>query len=205
METDSVPEVTGFYLGLRDQATPEEGSELHPFLADELIKKHGYSLVALVESFLTANHGTTLGYQFSAGHRAVLAAAPPEAFLRQWNLVRECCLSYADQLQSCAAFETDPKRLSGALIQPFILLCTDPAPEDAQLLSEWLYDAGRDSPMPKRIAAPLDFTELLKLLRYKLRRAPLADTYLSSPWLHGAIEASSPLARWLARRLLSKN
>ena len=46
--------------------------------------------------------------------------------------------------------------------------------------------------------------DLAKLLIARLRSQSLADVYLSSPWLRGAVAVSPPIWRALANLIISK-
>jgi predicted HAD superfamily hydrolase len=198
------PEITGFYIGLAHPTAPEEGSRLEAFLAKETAEKYGYSLCALLEAFLTANHGSTLGYQPGAnGFEPVMSAGPTGIMLKQWNLVRNCCLGYVTHLLDSAASLADAETISHVLAQPFMTLFATPTTKDARLLSRWMFDSGRDETRLVRLAAPLDSINLLKLFVYRARKTGLTDIYLSSPWLQGCIQASAAPARLLAKRLVT--
>jgi hypothetical protein len=200
------PNIIGFYIGLSNQTSYDDRCDYQAFLPYEIPQKYGYSLCALLEAFLTANHGTTLDYQHTLrGFEPVLAPPPSNVLLEQWHLVRDCCVRYADLLQDSTAFHCDTENLTNALTHPFLNLCIQPICQDAKLLSDWVYDAGRDEPKLIKTAISLDFSNLFKLLVYKLRKTRLANTYLSSPWLQGSIQASSPILRLTAKLLVPKN
>lgn len=202
---NKTPRITGFYIGLAQPTAPEEGSRLEAFLPRETAEEYGYSLCALLEAFLTANHGSTLGYQSAAtGFEPVLSAGPTGIMLKQWHLVRDCCFSYVHHLLDSAAELADAENIGHLLAQPFMTLFANPSTKDARLLTRWMFDSGRDDPKLVRLAAPLDSINLLKLCVYRARKTRLTDTYLSSPWLQGCIQASAAPARLLAHRLVSK-
>jgi len=201
-----VPKIPAFYIGLSGQITLDEHCTSEIFLANEVTAQYGYSLCALLESLLTANHGRTLGYrQTDHGFEPILASGTNAALLRQWNLVRSSCTRHAKRLLNSSAFKcNDPEGLSHFLARPFMTLLATPTAEDARCLTGWLYESGRDDASVVRIASPLDFKDLARLLVYKMKGTDLANIYTSSPWLQGGLEASPLPTRLLAKLLLRR-
>jgi hypothetical protein len=132
-----------------------------------------------------------------------MSAGPTGIMLKQWHLVRNCCLSYVSHLLESAAPLADAEIIGPVLAQPFMTLFANPTTKDARLLTRWMFDSGRDAIKLDQLAAPLDLTNLLKLFVYRARKTRLTNTYLSSPWLQGCIQASAAPARLLAKRLVS--
>ncbi|MES2099796.1 MAG: hypothetical protein V4569_08260 [Pseudomonadota bacterium] len=199
------PVIPAFYIGLRHRVSLEDGCSMHSYLPDGEVERLGYSLVSLVEGFLTANHGTTLGYHATpeGGLDATLAGSPPAEIACQWAEVRGACVAHAGELAGLPALNADTPQVSRALAEPLLMLCGDPAPQEAAALRSWLFDAGRATPLRKPLVARLSATDFAKLLLARLRRTAEADVYLSGPWLRGSLALASPLARGLAHWLLS--
>ncbi len=199
-------EILAFYIGLRHLGRMEPGCILLPYLSDRIVERHGFSLVSLIEGLLTANHGSTLRYE-ARGSRVepVLEPDPPATILKQWNLVRDCCIAYAEQLAASPAFESSSGSIPSALAVPLVELCRDPTPAEAELFTGWFFDGGRGASSLRRIAGRIGMKDLAKLLAARLRSQSLADVYLSSPWLRGAVAVSPPLWRAIANLSMSKD
>jgi FMN phosphatase YigB (HAD superfamily) len=202
------PVIPAFYIGLRHQVAPEPGSTMQAYVADADARRLGYSLVAMVEAFLTANHGTTLGYRAAADGtaEAVLGPKPPAAILQQCSDVRSACMAHVGELLALPALPAlcGAQRLpSLALARPLLALCAEPTRQDAAVLRRWLVDTGRATPLLKPLVSSLSLKDMAKLVRARWRRTAQADVYLSGPWLHGSLALANGLARRVARWLLA--
>lgn len=203
----TAPSVLGFYIGLRHRVSLEPGCEMHAFLPDSAVSQSGYALVSLVEGLLTADHGTTLGYDRTADGSVRPRLGPPPTIevLSQARAVRECCVTYVRKLINLPAFVLPPETLTSALAAPFLELCTQPTPADAAALRGWRIDVGRgEEPRLNSVARKLSVVDMAKLVLYKLRSAPEGDVYLSGPWTRGSIAASHPAVRIIAKWLLTR-
>jgi hypothetical protein len=199
------PRVLGLYIGLRHRVAAEPGCEMASFLPDDVVARCGYALVSLVEGFLSADHGTTLGYEDADGAcRPVLGPAPGPALLRQWQAVRASCLAHAHALVELPAFQTQDAALPRALAEPLLALCERPTVADAAALSRWFIDVGRSEPKLKAISRSLGWRDLAKLALARWRRTPEGDVYLDGPWTRGSIAVSAAPLRGLARWLLPR-
>lgn len=199
------PKINAFYIGLSISNHDTEQWQ-GTFLPHEIVHQYGYSLCALLESFLTAKHGSTSGYEESS-ERVVplLAPSPSKALIDQWQLTYECCAVYVKHFHASHAFELKLDSIADRLKLPFLNLFSQPTYEDAILLRDWVFDAGRDGQHIKKIASPIDVKNFGKLLIYKKSGVSLSQTYLSSPWTQGCLAITSTPVRALSRLLLAKN
>lgn len=197
-------QVLGFYIGLRHLRHIEPNCTLVPFLSDQVMNQHGFSLVSLIESLLTANHGSTLGFVTHDGSSVepVLNSNPSDTLLRQWNLVRDCCMAYAEHLVASPAWESTSNVVTCSLTVPLLELCGDPKSSEAMLFTRWFFDGGREASSLRKVADRMVMKDLAKLLIARLRSQSLADVYLSSPWLRGAVAVSPPIWRALANLII---
>ena len=183
----------------------ERDCAMIPFLPDEIVNQHGFSLISLIEvALMTANHGSTRCFVNREGRtEPVLNPHSSPTLLSQWQLVRGSCMAYAERLADSPAWDAKPGLIVSSLVAPLLLLCRDPSRDEAALFSQWFFDGGRESPQLTKVADRLVFKDFAKLLAAKLRSQSMADVYLSSPWLRGTIAASPRLQRilanWLAR------
>ena len=112
-------EILGFYIGLRHVSHVERTCKMIPFLPDDAVNEQGFSLVSLIESLLSANHGSTVGYVTRPGStEPVLRKDPPDQILRQWNLVRDSCMAYAQELADSPAWEAASGVVSRSALTP---------------------------------------------------------------------------------------
>lgn len=199
-----VARIPAFYIGLRHRVGLEDGCSMHAYLADADVARSGYSLVSLVEGFLTANHGTTLGYRSGPDGRIrpTLAGDPPAVVMRQCAAVRNACLAHAAELTRLPAIDADVGALTRAFAQPLLRLCGNPEAREAALLRRWLYDVGRATPLLKPLVARLSAKDFAKLVVARWRGTDEADVYLSGPWLRGSLAAANRIAGACARWLL---
>ncbi len=196
-------EILGFYVGLRHVGYKEPTSVMIPFLPDAVVNEHGLSLVSLIESFLLADHGTLIGFRNRQGIvEPILGPRPDSAMLRQWALVRESCLVYAQQLIGSPVWKIRGSMVPSALTAPLLKLCRDPTPSEAKSLGQWFFDSGREEPALRRLASRITIKDIAKLMLARLRSQLLADTYLSCPWTRGSVAASPTLVRYLANLLI---
>jgi len=199
-------EILGFYIGLRHLGRIEPGCTLVPYLGDQVVDRYGFSLVSLIEGLLTANHGSTLGFVARDGSvEPVLNSDPSATLLKQWNLVRDSCMAYAERLAASPAWESTSRVVTAALTVPLLELCRDPKPSEAMHFTRWFFDGGRETPSLRKVANRMVMKDLAKLLNARLRSQSLADVYLSSPWLRGAVAVSPPLWRGLANLVIKKD
>jgi hypothetical protein len=182
----------------------ESECELIPFLSDADVDRYGFSLISLIESFLTANHGSVVGFEseHDSAVRVLLAPEPSAKLLKQWSLVRAACMAFAEQMIASPAWNCVSDGMIRALTEPLLELCRDPAPVEASLLSQWAMDVGRDTSNCRYIASALVPKDFAKLLRARLARTPLADVYLSGPWLRGTVTASPIVWRAFANAII---
>jgi hypothetical protein len=200
-------QIEAFYIGLRHRVPLEPGSAMHAFLPDRQVQQYGYALVSLIEGFLSANHGTTLGYRetnIGGGVEPILGRPPIDALLTQWSTVRESCLVYAREFVASSAFSAQAGILAYALAAPLLTLCTRPTPADAAALRNWRIDVGRDEPRIKALAKSLSAVDIAKLVLARARGTAEGDIYLSGPWLRGSIAASRAPLRQFASLLLPR-
>ena len=202
---ETPPRLLGLYIGLRHRVTAEQGCEMAPFLPDDVVARSGYALVSLVEGFLSADHGTTLGYeQVDGACRPVLGPTPDTVLLRQWQAVRASCLAHAHALVELPAFHVEDPALPRALAEPLVALCERPNSADAATLSRWFIDVGRNEPVLKSISRALGWRDIAKLALARWRRTPEGDVYLEGPWTRGSIAVSAAPLRGLAEWLLPR-
>jgi hypothetical protein len=187
--------IHAFYIGLRHRVAVEPGSSMTSYLPDAAVTRHGYSLVALIEGFLCADHGSTRSYGADQDGQvlAVLGPRPPADMVGQWQAVRAACLAHTGEYIRLPAFASDARPIAGALLQPLLLLCAEPTPKDASILGRWYIDVGRSTPQLKPLTGKLTLKDGVKLLLAWWRRTPEGDVYLSGPWLRGALAASLPI------------
>ncbi len=189
--------VLGYYIGLRHAGAPQADGPMQPFLDGNLVASLGYSLVALTEAFLAADHGTTLSYERGPDGRVVpLMADPPRGEARaQVAAVASACMTYVEELLACEATEGRLESLPEILAGPFLQLCAKPPMADASALRQWAFDAGREQVRFVRIAAPLGFRDVGKILVGALRGRGEGDLYLTGPWVRGSLALTNPLLR----------
>jgi len=199
-------EILGFYIGLCDLQPVEPGCTLVPYLGDQVVSQHKFSLVSLIEGLLTANHGSTLGFKVDDGSlvEPVLNSGPSDVLLKQWTLVRDCCMAYAEHLVASPAWDSRSRLPTSSFAIPLLELCRDPRPSEATLLTQWFFDGGREESSLRRVANRIVMKDLGRLLIARMKSKSLADVYISSPWVRGAIAASSPIKRALANLLIKK-
>jgi len=194
-------QISAFYIGLRHRVSTGGECSLHAYLLDADVARLGYSLVALVEGFLTANHGSTLGYRRAEDGRIapMLAADPACEVSRQWQEVRAASLVYLRELLAGPASCATSAAVAASLAAPFLLLCAAPARQEAELLHRWLFDTGRSTARLKPLVAPMSLRDLGKLVLATLKRSAESEVYLSGPWLRGTLAGLNPIARvaWL--------
>lgn len=187
------PSIEGYYIGLRHRMESEPQTRLSAFLSDDVVDESGYSLVTLIEGFLTANHGTTLGYAETGTARVepLLASSPPSELQAQWNLVRDSCLGYALEFIKSPAWQSDPTRLIRSMSLPLLQLCKEPRRSDAKALRGWIFDAGRETSHMKHLVSEVGIVDMAKLILAKVNRRPESEIYLSGTWLRGSIAATA--------------
>ena len=201
------PSIEGYYIGLRHRMESEPQTRLSAFLSDDVVDESGYSLVTLIEGFLTANHGTTLGYAETGTARVepLLASSPPSELQAQWNLVRDSCLGYALEFIKSPAWQSDPTRLIRSMSLPLLQLCKEPRRSDAKALRGWIFDAGRETSHMKHLVSEVGIVDMAKLILAKVNRRPESEIYLSGTWLRGSIAATMFPLRGIGELLLKRN
>src|SRR5207302_1875575 len=115
---------------------------------------------------------------------------PPAPILRQWKLVRDSCMAYAQQMADSPAWECTSDVVTSSLAVPLLLLCRDPKPGEAALFTHWFFDGGREESSLRNVADRMVMKDFAKLMVARLRSQSFADVYLSSPWLRGTIAVS---------------
>ncbi len=198
------PKIQGFYIGLRHHNHIEDGCEMTPFLGLNILDRYGFSLIALIETLLIANHGSTTGYVIDQrSTKPLLAPDPPGEIKTQWSLVRDCCLRFAEQFVLSPAWRAYSADLSQSLSLPLLLLCSRPTGQEAAVLSRFYFDGGRENSAQRKISKPLGLKDFVKLAMARFRSQSLGDVYLSGPWIGGSIALSRTVPRGFARLLLS--
>ena len=182
----------------------EPGSSLQAWLTAPVVDAHGYALVALIEGFLTADHGTTLAYDDAPGAPPQPRLGPPPAatLAAQWQQVHAACLAFARALVQSPAWQGEPGALSQALAAPLLALCRRPQRADALLLADWLFDSGRGRAHLQPLAPRLSVQDLARIAHARWQQRAEADIYLRGPWLRGSVATGHWPLRWLARGML---
>lgn len=201
------PSIEAYYIGLRHRMESEPKNRLSAFLSDDVVNELGYSLVTLIEGFLTANHGTTLGYvkTGSALVEPLLATSPSSDLQAQWKLVRDSCVSYVLEFIKSPAWQSDPTRLIRSMSLPLLQLCKEPRKSDAKALSGWVFDAGRETSHMKHLISEVGIVDMAKLILSKVNQRPESEIYLSGTWLRGSIAATILPLRGIGEFLLKRN
>lgn len=189
--------VRGYYIGLRHAGKNPAAERMHAFLDSSRVDALGYSLVALTESFLAADHGTTTGYVRSAGTVLPVLAEPPSGrLLDQAQAVATAASLHAEELLTALPLDRYLERLPALLPTPFLHLCARPSAADARILRTWLFDAGRGRTNLVPVTRAPTLRDHAKLLRAILRREREADLYLTGPWTRGSLALANPVTRY---------
>ncbi len=200
----SAPMVQGFYLGLRHAGEWLPSCAGSAFLDDAVVNQLGYSIVALMEAFFSADHGSVQEFiETAEGEVRAKLGAPPQASLN-WQMmeVRVACLHYLDELQR----RIEPRELVSiepqTLATPFLDLCRAPSHRDVRQLRRWRIDVGRDRPRLIRVATAPGVRDIVKLIVARLRGHAAADVYLSGPWVAGSLRLAPGLLHTMLQLML---